>query len=95
MSWFYLSFCEGASWGAGKVKPPATTPPQNAAKLSLLRAQTSGGRGLSALESAGHFEVRRVQIPSGTPSHKRPAALMSGCAFRITLPLPEDWPAAE
>ena len=42
--------------------------PQNAAKLLLLRGKISGWRGLNPLESASHFEVRRVQIPSGTPN---------------------------
>jgi hypothetical protein len=39
--------------------------PQN---YSFLRGKIGSWRGLSPLESAGHFEVRRVQIPSGTPT---------------------------
>ena len=42
--------------------------PRNAAKLDLYTVQIRGWRGLTRLESAGHFEVRRVQIPSGTPN---------------------------
>src|ERR1700691_2497915 len=41
--------------------------PQNAAKLSLLRTSSGGWRRLSTLESAGHFVVARVRVPSSPP----------------------------